>query len=70
MIKIFIIFIVLVVDATSVETPLHLISRLVVIDALETTPLLQETIHWSIVMMHTSKIGAPKGERRRSAAII
>jgi hypothetical protein len=70
MIKIFIIFIVPVVDATSVETPLHLISRLVVIDALETTPLLQETIHWSIATMHTSKIGAPKGERRRSAAII
>jgi hypothetical protein len=36
-------------------------SRLTGIDALETTPLHLKNIHWSLGMMRTSMIDAPKG---------
>jgi hypothetical protein len=44
--------------------------RLDVVDVLETDTAPPKTNHGSLMMMHTSKNDAPKGERRRSAAII
>jgi hypothetical protein len=37
-----------------------MLSRLAVVEALETTLLHHEPIHWSFIVMHTSKIDAPK----------
>jgi hypothetical protein len=43
--------------------------RLIVVDALEMTALLQANNHLSLTM-YTSKIDAPRGKQRKSVAII